>query len=151
MDDLIKLNVSLAKRVLGDLTQPQIEYLESLPVCACSLVSSIGQINKVLSNARPGRGNTLPCMYANRDYTNYLRLSSKDALRGVTEKFVEMGISYEMAELFASLTNEQVTHLALYHPGEMFDVNTKMISKGAKLHGVAKRYHASAFRCTSSV
>jgi hypothetical protein len=84
-------------------------------------------------------------MHLNRDYLNYARLASMDARSGRFDRLVELGLTIELAEILLALTNEQITRIALYWPGLVVKIDTRVFECGNSLHTLAGRYHATAF------
>jgi hypothetical protein len=105
MDDLAKLNRSIAKHWLGSLKPNQRDYLNYASVCIGHLTHSTADIVAFLARTKGQNSDPLRNAKLNRRYLSFVRLASKDAAGGKVEMLIKLGISWEQAKLFANLTD----------------------------------------------
>ena len=145
LKDLIELNRRILAHALGRKPNEREDaYLQYLPVCLGRFLPGIEDIRRAISGVRPRHENALPVMYVNRDYLNHARLSSLRALAGATEKFIELGINFEMATVLSQLANDEVTRLALHWDGLLVAADLDSLRSGMALHANAGKFHAAA-------
>jgi hypothetical protein len=144
MTDLICINKRLASFSRhNDLSARVESYLDLLPTCIATPVASAAELRECLSQIddQVTTQNVPTVIYANRDYLNFLRLYS--AAKPMT-RFVVLHCDLEQAAFFAGLSNLEITRLATYWPGTLFDVRQDVITCGADLEPVAATLHAAA-------
>jgi len=146
MDDLVELNLRIAQHNMGALDQAQRDYLQSSTSCLARLAPTAGEMQKFLQDFSQAvsRENPLDIVSLNREYLNLARLMAKDIIAGHTEKLVMMGLSWDQAELVASLTNQKISQLAIHWEGLIFTFATSVVVQGARLHPSAAFFHATA-------
>lgn len=144
MTDLICINKRLASFArFGDLS-PRVEsYLDLVTTCIATPVASVTDMRACLDQAEDHAAlrNLPPVIYANRDYLNFLRLYS--AGRPMT-RYIVLHCDLEQAAFFADLSNHEITRLATYWAGPLFEVREDVIACGADLEPGAATLHAAA-------
>ncbi len=144
MTDLICINKRLASFARFENLSTRVEsYLDLVTTCIATPVASMTDMQACLDqiDEHSTTRNIPPVIYANRDYLNFLRLYS--AGKPMT-RFVVLHCDLEQAAFFAGLSNQEITQLATYWPGTLFDVRQDVIQCGADLEPGAATLHAAA-------
>lgn len=154
MQDLVELNRRIARHAFqqngAEIEAKHEQYLEFLAVCIARFRPSVTEVKALVFGVRPAQQNNLLDTHLNRDYLNYCRLAGKDVEAGRYERLIELGLNIDEAELLASLTNEQITRLALHYPGPIAAFDATPFKSGAGMHKWAGRFHASAYLAVAS-
>ena len=150
MDDLTKLNRTIAEHWLGRLTAEQEDYLRYASVCLGEFHHSAAEIADFLARTKAGNYDPLRNAKLNRRYLNFARLAAKDIAAGKLEMLIKLGITLEQAEMLAKLTNGEVSRLAFVWDGAIIRFAGQALTRGAALHARAAKHHATAFVATHS-
>ena len=150
MDDLTKLNRTIAEHWLGRLTPDQEDYLRFTSVCLGQFQHSAAEIAEFLARTKQGNYDPLRNAKLNRRYLNFARLASKDIAAGKVEMLIKLGITLEQAEMFAKLTNGEVSRLAFVWDGTIIRFAGQALTRGSALHSRAAKHHATAFVATDA-
>lgn len=150
MDDLTKLNRTIAEHWLGRLTPDQEDYLRYTSVCLGQFHHGAAEIADFLARTKEGNYDPLRNAKLNRRYLNFARLASKDIAAGKVEMLIKLGITLEQAEMLAKLTNGEVSRLAFVWDGAIIRFAGQALTRGAALHARAAKHHATAFVATHS-
>jgi hypothetical protein len=150
MEDLTKLNRTIAEHWLGRLSTDQEEYLRYTSVCLGEFHHSAAEIAAFLAHTKHGNYDPLRNAKLNRRYLNFARLASKDIGAGHVEMLIKLGITLEQAEMFAKLTNGEVSRLAFVWDGAIIRFASQVLTRGSALHARAAKHHATAYVTTNS-
>ena len=119
-DDLIELNKQLAKRIglSPDLISA---YAGSISICLGKLKLNASEI-LTLANSNVGVVNSLESTYINRDYLNFARLVAQGIVSaGQFAGLLILGINLDQARVLARLNNVQITQVAKFAAGEVYE------------------------------
>lgn len=117
--DLTELNRRIAKRI--GLQEDHLSVFAGfLSICVARLKLSAREIAD-LCDSTPGTANPTDVIYINRDYLNYARTVAQGVRAGNFAGLLVLGISLQQANLIAMLSNEQITRIAKYAPGDVFE------------------------------
>lgn len=148
MDDLIKLNRSVAAHWLGILDSDHEAYLSYAPVCLGQFPHSVAQLAEVAGRAKLKHHNCLSVAQLNRQYLRFARLAAKDVAAGKLEMLIRLGITLEQAEVLGNLSDEALTRLAFGWEGPIVRFAREAFQRGVALHVRAAKHHATAFVAT---
>ena len=151
MDDLTKLNHSIAEHWLGHLSPDQEEYLRYMSVCIGHFDHSSAAISDFLARTKQGNYDPLRNAKLNRRYLSFARLASKDVAAGKVDMLIKLGITLEQAETLAKLTNGEVSRLAFVWDGPIIRFASQAFTRGASLHARAAKHHATAYVATRPI
>lgn len=148
MDDLIQLNRRIADHWLGSLDAEQENYLSYASVCLAQFTHSAAELAEAAARAKLIHHNPLPVARLNRQYLRFARLAAKDVAAGKPEMLVKLGITIAQAEVLGNLTNKAVNRLAFGWNGPIIHFAADAFIRGAALHVLAAKQHATAFIAT---
>ena len=150
MDDLTKLNRTIAEHWLGRLNPDQEDYLTYTSICLGQFNHSSDEIAEFLARTKQGTYDPLRSAKLNRRYLHYARLAAKDVASGKLEMLINLGITLEQAEMLAKLTNGELSRLAFVWDGPIIRFASEAFTRGAALHVRAAKHHAAAYVATRS-
>ena len=150
MDDLTKLNRTIAEHWLGRLSGDQEEYLRYTSICLGDFNHTTAEIAEFLARTKQGNYDPLRAAKLNRRYLSFARLAAKDVAAGKLEMLIKLGITLEQAEMLAKLTNGEVSRLAFVWDGPIIRFAGEAFTRGAALHVRAAKHHATAYVATRS-
>ena len=117
--DLAELNRRLAKRI-GLEEGLMAGYSGFLSVCVARLKLEAAALQD-LALKTTGVANPLDVIYINRDYLNHARMEALNVVgAGQFYRLLVLGINIEQARVLARLNNHQITQIAKYADGEVF-------------------------------
>lgn len=114
-EDLCELNRRFIN-LNGDPSRTSLSLVHAV-VCVARYTGTAAELEACLAGDAAAHGNVLEIVALNRDYLNYARLISRDALRSHAFLLVELHLTIELARFFAGLTNSQIAKLASHWPG----------------------------------
>ena len=145
MDDLEKLNRTIAIHWLGKLDAGQESYLAYASTCVGLLMPSARELAEKLQRLRQNQDDPRYIAKLNRRYLHFARLAARDAAAGKLEMTIRLGITLSQAELLRDLTDEDVDRLAFGWNGPIVQFSRKAFDRGTALHHQAGKHHAAAF------
>ena len=148
MDDLIRLNRSIAVHWLGVLDSDHEAYLSYAPVCLGQLLHSPAELAEVAGCTKLRQHNCLSVAQLNRQYLRFARLAAKDVAAGKLEMLIKLGITVDQAEVLGNLNDEALTRLAFGWDGPIMQFARQAFERGVALHVRAAKHHATAFVAT---
>jgi hypothetical protein len=145
MDDLERLNRTIAYYWLGHLDADQEAYLAYASMCVGRLTHSASELAELLKDLKQKQRDPLYVGKLNRRYLRFGRLAAKEAAAGRLDLLVRLGISLEQADLLRNLTDDDLDRLAFGCEGPIIQFASQAFGRGAALHFQAGRHHATAF------
>lgn len=145
MDNIRAMNQRLAEHWVGRLTAEQEDYIQHANVCFAQLPYSAEALSRSLARSRRTHARAPQVAALNRQYLHFARLVSKDALAEFPSMLLVLGITIKQAEFLRNLSDEDIEHLVLEWKQPIVRFPLQAFQRGARLHRVARRLHASAF------
>jgi len=145
MDDLEKLNRTIALHWLGNLDAHQEAYLAYASTCVGLLIGSASELAERLRSLRQNQHDPLGTAQLNRRYLRFARLAAKDAAAGKFDMLVRLGITVSQAQLLRDLTDQDVDLLAFGWNAPIVRFSRDAFKRGTGLHPQAGKHHATAF------
>jgi hypothetical protein len=145
MDDLEKLNRTIAAHWLGSLDAEQEAYLGFASMCIGQLAYTASELAEQLDDLRRRKVDSRHVAKLNRRYLRFARLAAKDAVVGKLDAIVRLGITLELAEVLCNLSDEDLDRLAYGSEGLIVKFAGQAFDRGTALHGQAGKHHATAF------
>ena len=145
MDDLEKLNRTIAAHWLGNLDAEQEAYLGFTSMCVGQLPFTASEFAERLEDLRRRNVDSRNVAKLNRRYLRFARLAARDAVAGKLEAIVRLGITLELAELLCNLSDDDLDRLAYGWEGPIVKFASQAFGRGAGLHVQAGIHHATAF------
>lgn len=148
MNDLVRLNRSIAEYWLGKLDGPQEEYLGYAPVCLGDLACSAAELAQALEASKKSRVDRLRILELNRQYLQFARMAAKDVAAGKFEMLIKLGLNMDQVAVLGQLTNDEVALLALTWQGPIVQFASRSFRQGSAMHEGAAKHHATALLAT---
>jgi hypothetical protein len=145
MDDLEKLNRTIAAHWLGKLDACQEGYLAYASRCVGLLFHSASELAERLQRLRQNHEDPRRVAKLNRRYLHFARLAARDAGAGKLDMLVRLGITLSQAKVLRGLTDEDVDRLAFGWNGPIMRFSSQGFDRGTALHHQAGKHHATAF------
>jgi hypothetical protein len=143
MDDLEKLNRSIAVYWLGNLGTAADDYVAYVSTCIGLLTHSAMELAERLKSLRQRNDDSLQVARLNHRYLRFARLAAKEVAAGRLDMLVRLGITLEQAKLLRELSDEDIDRLAFGWDGPIIRFVTEAFDRGAMLHIHAGRHHAT--------
>lgn len=144
LDDLQKLNRTIAVYWVGNLNANQQAYLDNASTCVGLLLPSASEIAERLEVLRQNQHYRLKIGKLNRRYLRFARLGAKDAAAGKLDMLVRLGITLAQAKLLRDLTDDEVELLAFGWNHPIVGFASMAFERGTALHMHAGKHHATA-------
>jgi hypothetical protein len=143
--DLQQLNRLIATHSLGTLSEDQTTYLGHTTICVGQLVHSATSLQNILAELRRKTLGGVPVAELNRRYLQFARLASKEAASNHPEALLALGITWEHADFFQGLSDQDIDCLAFGIGTLLVRLLRRELQRGAVLHEKAGSQHANAF------
>ena len=142
MDTLKDLNRAMANHLIPGRDKEKFDYICAMRSSVTCMQPSVDLIDEFLALGSYPNSNTIPIIYANRDFLNGIRLAAKDVFAGRVQNLVIFDLDIRLAQCLAKLTNQQINTLSIHWPGHVFLSKMDQVEAGKALHPDAASFHA---------